>query len=214
MMKNEISKPSLKGPGRPSKSGYSHQTVRDKLVWCGTALLTEKGFNSTGIEEILRQVNVPKGSFYHYFKNKEAFGEAVIENYAAYFNNKLQKHLADDNYPALQRLQNFIEEIKQGMAKYDFQRGCLVGNMGQELGNSNDRFRDQLEAVFQSWQQQVSVCLQLAQNEGTLAKTANCDYLAEFFWIGWEGAVLRSKLTRNHQPLSIFSTQFFALLPN
>jgi len=210
MSKQETAKKS----GRPSKSGYSHNTVRDKLIWCGTALLTEKGFHSTGLEEILRQVNVPKGSFYHYFKNKEAFGEEVIDNYAAYFSRKLQKHLDNDAYPALQRLHNFIEENKQGMAKYNFQRGCLVGNLGQELGNSNDKFRTQIEAVFQSWQQQVSGCLRLAQQEGTLAKEANCDYLAEFFWIGWEGAVLRSKLTRNDQPLSIFSAQFFALLPH
>jgi len=225
MVKNTISKIAEKSSddlsakkvakkvGRPSKSGHSHQTVRDRLIWCGTALLTEKGFNSTGIEEILKQVNVPKGSFYHYFKNKEGFGEAVIDNYADYFSQKLDRHLSNDSLPALQRLQSFIQEIKQGMAKYQYQRGCLVGNMGQELANSNDKFRMQLEAVFQTWQQQVSNCLQLAQIEGTLANDANCDYLAEFFWIGWEGAVLRSKLTRNDQPLTIFSTQFFALLP-
>jgi len=99
-----------KRSGRPSKSGHSHQTVREKLIWCGTALLTEKGFNSTGIEEILKQVNVPKGSFYHYFKNKEGFGEAVINNYADYFSRKLEKHLGDESLPALLRLQNFIQK--------------------------------------------------------------------------------------------------------
>ena len=43
------------------------------LIWCGTELLTERGFQITGIEEILSRVGVPKGSFYHYFKSKQDF---------------------------------------------------------------------------------------------------------------------------------------------
>ena len=42
--------------------------TRKDLVWCGTELLTERGFQITGIEEVLKRVGVPKGSFYHYFK--------------------------------------------------------------------------------------------------------------------------------------------------
>jgi len=33
--------------------------------------LTEKGYSATGIEEVLRSVDVPKGSFYRYFPSKE-----------------------------------------------------------------------------------------------------------------------------------------------
>src|SRR5512141_1846407 len=46
------------------------------LVWCGTELLTERGFQVTGIDEVLKRVGVPKGSFYHFFANKHEFGEA------------------------------------------------------------------------------------------------------------------------------------------
>jgi TetR/AcrR family transcriptional repressor of nem operon len=34
--------------------------------------------------------------------------------------------------------------------------------------------------------------------------------LATFFWIGWEGAVLRAKLELSARPLDIFSEAFFA----
>ncbi|MCV6638081.1 TetR/AcrR family transcriptional regulator [Candidatus Albibeggiatoa sp. nov. NOAA] len=186
--------------------------TRETLVRVGTEILTEKGFSNTGIEEILKQVGVPKGSFYHYFKSKEAFGEAVIDNYAQYFSNKLDRLLTDQQHKPLQRLQNFIEEAKAGIQRYEFKRGCLVGNLGQELGAVNDNYRNLLESVFLTWQHKVATCLREAQTDGDLPSQADCEQLASFFWIGWEGAILRTKLVRNTQPLDLFATQFFNLI--
>lgn len=200
-------------PGRPASSGLDYENARDALIRCGTELLTEKGFNSTGIDQILKKVNVPKGSFYHYFKNKEAYGCAVIDSYSDYFVSKLRKHLVDAELPALQRLEAFMQDAMQGMERFDFKRGCLIGNMTQELANSNDNYRQQLESVFAIWRGLVADCLELAKQEETLAKEADTDQLAHFFWIGWEGAVMHSKLTQNTQPMSLFATQFFKLLP-
>ena len=36
-------------------------------------LLYEKGYNGVGIQEIVESANIPKGSFYAYFKNKEDY---------------------------------------------------------------------------------------------------------------------------------------------
>ena len=61
--------------GRPPKDlARPYTETRRELIQAGLALLTEKGYSSVGIDQILRSVNVPKGSFYHYFKSKEAFG--------------------------------------------------------------------------------------------------------------------------------------------
>ncbi len=38
----------------------------------------------------------------------------------------------------------------------------------------------------------------------------NAQQVAEFFWIGWEGAVLRAKLERRAAPLDVFTQFFFA----
>ncbi|WP_353572751.1 TetR/AcrR family transcriptional regulator [Candidatus Albibeggiatoa sp. nov. BB20] len=187
------------------------QNTRDILIRVGTEILTEKGFTNTGIEEILKRVNVPKGSFYHYFKSKEAFGEAVIEHYAAYFSDKLDRLLTDTQHKPLQRLRNFVEEAKAGMQRYDFKRGCLVGNLGQELGAVNDNYRHLLENVFLIWQEKVATCLREAQSRDELSAQADCEQLAAFFWIGWEGAILRAKLVRSTQPLELFAAQFFSL---
>lgn len=200
-------------PGRPPKICDSQFQTREALVRLGTEILTEKGFLSTGIDEVLKRAGVPKGSFYHYFASKEAFGHAVIDNYATYFARRLDRWLLDEEHSALQRLMNFVVDAKKGMARFDFRRGCLIGNMGQELGAGHEAFRIRLDEVLSDWQARVTNCLEAAKADGQLAPNADCPQLAAFFWIAWEGAVLRAKLVRSDAPLELFATHFFAGLP-
>jgi len=196
--------------GRPPKAEGARDATRERLVRRGIEVLTEKGFASTGIDEILRQVGVPKGSFYHYFASKDDFGTAVIDGYAAYFAAKLDRWLLDEARAPLDRLHDFIADAKDGLRRFDFRRGCLIGNMGQEMATVHDDFRVRLEAVFGDWQARVARCLEAARDAGDLAADTDCDRLANYFWIGWEGAILRAKLVRSTDPVDLFTETFFA----
>ncbi len=183
--------------------------TRNALVWCGTELLTERGFQITGIDEVLKRVGVPKGSFYHYFKSKDHFGHAVIDNYEAYYAKKMDRIFGDTTQSPLQRLVNFTVNAKNGMVKFDFKRGCLIGNLGQELAALDTQFRERLEGVLVSWEKRVADCLREAIDLGELAPGQDPQALSRFFWVGWEGAILRSKLMRSLEPIEQFTSIFF-----
>lgn len=183
--------------------------TRNALVWCGTELLTERGFQITGIDEVLKRVGVPKGSFYHYFKSKDHFGHAVIDNYEAYYAKKMDRIFGDSSQSPLQRLVNFTLNAKNGMVKFDFKRGCLIGNLGQELAALDTQFRERLEGVLVSWEKRVAECLSEAIDAGELAHGQDPQILSRFFWVGWEGAILRSKLMRSLEPIDQFTSIFF-----
>jgi TetR/AcrR family transcriptional repressor of nem operon len=183
--------------------------TRTALIRCGTEMCTEHGFEVTRIDEVLKRVGVPKGSFYHFFHTKRDFGEAVIDNYAQYFQRKLDRLLHDESRKPLQRLADFVDEAVRGMSRFQFQRGCLVGNLGQELGGLDDSFRCQLEAVLLKWQETTSECLRDAIAVGELAPDTDVEQLSAFFWIGWEGAILRAKLQRDPAPMTLFAEVFF-----
>ncbi len=199
--------------GRPPKVSRENQDTKAELIRSGLEHLTKNGFVSSGIDQILKKVGVPKGSFYHYFASKEAFGQAVLENYASYFANKLDVCLLDKSYPPLVRIGNFVEDAKTGMARHQFKRGCLVGNLGQEVDLLPESFRQQLIDIFSCWQHRIANCLKEAQLQGEIADIANCELLAEYFWIGWEGAVSRAKLVQNTEPLENYFNYFIAALP-
>lgn len=199
--------------GRPPRSGRTAADTREELLRAGMRLLTEQAYLSTGIDQILGEQGIPKGSFYHYFASKEAFGHAVIDRYGAYFARKLDRWLLDESAPPLQRLAHFMADAQAGMVRHDFRRGCLIGNLGQELGASHAAFRDHLEATLVDWQGRVARCLDAARAAGDLAAGADTARLARLFWIGWEGAVLRAKLVRASEPLDLFADHFLSTLP-
>jgi TetR/AcrR family transcriptional repressor of nem operon len=210
--KAQVRSPKDSGVRSRSERAIGRGDTKRALVWCGTELLTERGFQVTGIDEVLKRVGVPKGSFYHFFANKHEFGEAVIQNYVDYYARKMARIFDDEATSPLSRLRAFVEDAKRGMLKYGYRRGCLIGNLGQELASLDDSFREQLEAVLLSWERRVEVCLGQAIEAGELAPGSNAAAISRFFWIGWEGAVLRAKLTRNAEPLDQFASMFFAML--
>ncbi|NVK40736.1 MAG: TetR family transcriptional regulator C-terminal domain-containing protein [Oceanospirillaceae bacterium] len=199
--------------GRPPKTERGFEDTREALLRQGMVVLTEQVFSSTGLDSILKAVGVPKGSFYHYFPSKEAFGLAVLERYDAYFAAKLDYHLLDDRFTPLQRLRHFADDARAGMEKHGFRRGCLAGNLGQEVSVLPESFRERIGAVFTNWQRRVEALLEEARDNGTLTADADCAALAEYFWIGWEGAVMRARLTANDAPLELFVERFIAGLP-
>ncbi|MCB1960284.1 MAG: TetR/AcrR family transcriptional regulator [Rhodocyclaceae bacterium] len=208
---NDMTTP-VRRRGRPPKRFDDQFDTRQALVRCGMAVLTEKGFSATGIDSVLRQVGVPKGSFYHYFDSKEAFGREVIAAYADYFARKIDAALDDTSRPPLARLQAFVDDAAAGMARFDFRRGCLIGNLGQEMASLPEAYRAQLEAVFADWERRVARCLAAAQAAGEIGAGVDCARMAAFFWTGWEGAVLRAKLVRAATPLHLFADEFIKAL--
>lgn len=187
--------------------------TRALLVRTGTALLTERSFAAVGIEDVLAHCGVARGSFYHFFPSKEAFGEAVIDNYGAYFDRKLKRLLADDSVAPLARLEAYVDEASRGIERFGFTRGCLIGALSQELGAHSAAFRPKLEAVFANWRSHVAACLRDAIAAGEVAKSLDAEQAAEFFWYGWEGALMRTKLERSAEPLRRFGRHFVNSLP-
>lgn len=194
--------------GRPPKNHDSGIDVRELLIRSGIEMFTEKGYMTSDINGILKTVGIPKGSFYYYFKSKEQFGLEIMRHYDSYFSHLLDKYLSDPASPPLTRLVRFYQSAKSGMEKYDWQRGCLVGNLGQEVTNLPDGYGGVLNTIISGWQKKVEVCLLQAQALNDISASVDCRLMAVFFWMGWEGAVMQAKLARNGEPLDIFITIF------
>ncbi|VTM12381.1 putative regulatory protein TetR [Klebsiella pneumoniae] len=118
--------------GRPPKVDRQFDDTRQALIRSGLEVLTETGYLAAGIDAVIKNIAVPKGSFYHCFKSKEAFGLAVLAAYGDFFAHKLDKFLLNDAVPPLERMAAFVRHAGQGMEKFQFRRGCLVVNLLQE----------------------------------------------------------------------------------
>lgn len=200
--------------GRPKKQTTDALDTREALMRAGMLMLTESGFIRSGIDPILKSVGVPKGSFYHYFSSKEAFGLAVLARYRRYFEAKLDGFLLDEAFSPLERLQRFAQDAQDGIVRHEFRRGCLVGNLEQESSLLSEAFREQLQATYQTWQSRVATCLLESQKQGEIDLQDSIEETSQAFWIGWEGAVHRSRLVKSTQPLRLFINFFIQAIQN
>lgn len=186
-----------------------HDT-RNRLVRRGVELLTEFSLGSTGLDGLLRSSGVTKGSFYHFFGSKQAFALEVIDWYDAYFQARFERILGDSSVAPLQRLRQWVDSSRRGMARHGFRRGCLVGNLSQEIGPHDALLAERLLQVLESWQARVQVVLEEAKRQGEVPASADTRRLARVFWIGWQGAILCAKLERSGKPLDEFGDFFIA----
>lgn len=194
---------------RSSICAMEKKDTRAEIIAAGTAMISLHGYNATGIDAVLRQVGVPKGSFYHYFGSKEEFGLAVIEHFAERYSQKLDALLRDDQVTPLNRIRNYLEGGLARLEQNQCSKGCLIGNLGQELADQNERFRARLDAIFGDWKERFAACLAEAQRTGELRAEVDAGVLAGFVLSGWEGAILRAKVMKSAQPLRDFIATLF-----
>ncbi|MBK4997947.1 TetR family transcriptional regulator [Pseudomonas sp. S31] len=184
---------------------------RAELIRIGVAILTEKGFYNTPLDEIVKAAGVPKGSFYYYFKSKDIYTLEVIQTYSDYFIRKLEKYLLNQEQTPLDRIRSWTDAAGESLAKYDFKRGCLVGNLGQELAALDENYRIVLRDVLDSWCRKIQDCLDEAKSIGEISPDADTAALSKFFWNAWEGAVLYAKLDKSRAALDLARDAFLSL---
>ena len=183
--------------------------TKTEIVKAGMSIISRQGFNSTGIEAILKKANVPKGSFYHYFSSKKEFGLNVLDRFATGIDRIFASFLEDHSLPPVARLQNCIGSLAARFEDNNCSIGCLVANLGQELADQDEEFRQKLAKIFQTWTSHFEKCLCEAQERGEIPGTVSPRHTAEFFLSGFEGALLVSKVKKSSSPLRNFITIFF-----
>ena len=178
----------------------THPT-KQRLLDAGLPMLLEHGYNDLGIQALLAATGTPKGSFYHHFRDKEAFALEVIDQYMQQVHAGLDACLGDTGRAPLQRVRGFFELVQQGYKKEGYM-GCLLGGLGQELSGVSDVFRQKIEECFSEIAARIAVCLGQARKRGDIPVDSNPKRMASLLVDCWEGAALRSRLRGNAASLT------------
>jgi TetR/AcrR family transcriptional repressor of nem operon len=187
-------------------------STRNRILEHAAQIIHKKGFNNTGIQEILESAGVPKGSFYFYFKSKEDLGLALIDYYAEGVASRWQTILGDPEIRYLKRLERFFEETRIRYEQDEWKSGCPIGNLTQEMGMLNEAFQTKLKKVFSGMKNAIRTCLAQAQLERDISPALDPDATADFILNSWEGALLRVKAEGHTGPLVLFQKMVFDLV--
>ncbi len=178
-----------------------YQDTREHLLNVGERVMRGQGFAATGLTEILKEAEVPKGSFYHYFKSKEAFGVALLERYFARYLEELDAFLGHTGAPD-ERLLAYFRQWIDRMQAVGCTQGCFAVKLSAEVSDLSEDMRLALVAGREAVVRRLAVALrQIQELQGEKRDAADIEVGAESLYALWCGADLAAKVQRGDTPL-------------
>ncbi|HVT43692.1 MAG TPA: TetR family transcriptional regulator C-terminal domain-containing protein [Thermoanaerobaculia bacterium] len=185
----------------------AHRT-KERLLDAGLGMLLKHGYNDLGIQALLAATGIPKGSFYHHFRDKEDFALQVIDQYMRQVHAGLDVCLCDEARRPLDRVRWFFELTEQKYREEGY-LGCLIGGLGQELSGVSEIFRGRIESCLSEIGERISQCLEEARASGDIPADSDTRRMASLLVDCWEGAALRSRLRGDAAPLTAMLDFYF-----
>ena len=175
-------------------------TTKQLILEAGARLVHEKGFNNTGLQDILSSAGVPKGSFYFYFDSKESLGLALVDYYTGIVNDVFAKCLGDPGVEPLERLEGLFAFFEKHYARTGFRLGCPIGNLSLEMSDISERFREKLNASIDLLVSHMERCLSDARDQGSIPADIDTADAARFIFHAIEGALMHMKAAKSPEP--------------
>jgi TetR/AcrR family transcriptional repressor of nem operon len=176
----------------------------DNILEIGTDIILKNGYNNVGLNKILKTANIPKGSFYYYFKSKEDFGIQVIKFYSENSLIFLNGYLTDASKEPKERIISFFEDMQKVYVDKEFKEGCLLGNSSLELSDMSEAFSNSVANELNKWQDCFELCIKEGQDANTIKKEESAKDMSDFILTTWEGSLLRMKSSKNTDSIATF----------
>lgn len=171
--------------------------VRENILATGQRIMAGKGFSAVGLNEILTSAGVPKGSFYHYFGSKDAFGEAMLDSYFDDYLAQMDATLGQPGLSMAQRLLNYWTAWRATQSFFDCQGKCLAVKLAAEVADLSEAMRLALKRGTSGIVERLARAIEAGAAEGSLTIDGNADEVALSLYQLWLGASVMVKIERD-----------------
>lgn len=176
-----------------------------KLIQTCLTLMSARGYESTGVQEILNQAGVSKSNFYYHYPSKEALFLDTLERYIQNFICvALQETLLNKALSPKERMTVFCHHVYDTMASQNCQVGCPFVNLATETSDFFPAFREKLSLFFSKLKAIFVACIAEGIALGEFRTTLNPEQAGQLFLSSFHGSLIFAKTTR--QPESIKQT--------
>ncbi|HHX8695689.1 TPA: TetR/AcrR family transcriptional regulator [Vibrio diabolicus] len=187
--------------------------TRQHILDVGYQLIVNRGFTSVGLSELLKKAAVPKGSFYHYFKSKEQFGEAMIQDYFTKYFERLNARFTNTDLNGYQRLMSYFEEMVKVEDDVCNANKCLLVKLSAEVSDLSEPMRLALRQGADKTIQAMADCIDVGIQDGSIPNGDSALLARQIYYL-WNGASLLNKLYQDQAALTQSLTYTQHLLQN
>lgn len=198
----------------PSETAASAGT-RDRLVEAARELFWTRGYEATGMADILRLAGVNSGSLYYFFKTKEALLVAVLEKYVEMLQPFVIGPAEAAEPDPIGRIFALLRHYRELLVLTEFRQGCPIGNLALEMSERSEPVRERVAENFTQWRRAVEGWLNDAG--ANLPPDLDRSELAIFILTVMEGGIMQSRAHRSIAPydasVSVLRDYFNRLTP-
>ncbi|NDR56649.1 TetR/AcrR family transcriptional regulator [Aliiruegeria sabulilitoris] len=175
--------------------------TRSHILEVGRSLTARQGYVGVGLSELLKAADVPKGSFYHYFRSKEDYGCALLEDFVAQYQQSLADTLGNKELPARNRFLGYFEGWLEKQIGPSLQDRCLVVKLSAEVAELSPDMSRILQEGVNSILSSLTETLEQGISDGSIAPLDDPHSLAQSIYYQWLGASLVAGLSHDDAPL-------------
>ena len=184
---------------------------KDVLIETASRLFKVRGYCGVGLNDIIEESGIPKGSLYYYFpEGKEQLAIAAIENTKKLVMEDIKQVF--DNTPNLatgnliEALQAYVYELSKVFGDGGDPIGSPIGTIAGEKHSTSEPIRLACEATFKDWQ---SLYTEKFVEAGYPEQKATS--LATVFHALTEGGILLALTMKSGKPLETIAEQIPSL---
>jgi AcrR family transcriptional regulator len=174
------------------------QNTRDKLVEAARQLFLVKGYEATGVAEILREAGVNSGSLYYFFKTKEDLLLAVLDLYVEMLYPAVMDPVFSQVGDPIERVFSVLQGYRQMLIITSCRQGCPIGNLALEMSEKSEAAREKIALNFRNWRKAIEGCLRDAADR--FPPGADFEGMSVFILTVMEGAVMQARAHRSLEP--------------
>lgn len=195
-MSSETEKPA---DGSTAASGAAKRaSTREKLIETARQLFLAKGYEATGVAEILREAGVNSGSLYYFFKTKEDLLVAVLDQYVELLYPYVMDPVFGRTDDPIERVFGVLEGYKMMLEMTECRQGCPIGNLALEMSEKSEAVRSRIALNFENWRKAIRGCLDDAKE--LFVDDVDTDKLSTLILTAMEGGVMQARAHRSLKP--------------
>ncbi|MFF3940586.1 TetR/AcrR family transcriptional regulator [Streptomyces phaeofaciens] len=195
----------------PATTARSADTRRN-ILDAAQRIMAHKGYSAVGLNEVLAEAGVPKGSFYHYFASKDAFGEALLKSYFDEYLADMDRVLAQPGQSAAERLMAYWQLWRETQSFDECQGKCLAVKLGAEVSDLSEPMRLALKEGTGAIIDRLERTITSGLADGSIAIDGEARETAQVLYDMWLGASVMAKIHRSLGPLEATTAMTSRLL--
>ncbi|TGL49782.1 TetR family transcriptional regulator [Leptospira meyeri] len=172
--------------------------TKQKMIEIMSGLLEESGYEATGLTELGKETNTPKGSLYFHFPGgKDELTSLALLHSGDQLNLFFQSVLSETESP-IQAIKQVFHALEERIVSSNYKKGCPIAITAMETAKSNISVSETCKQIYSLWLKTFETYLVGKGYTPRIAKNLSLSLLSL-----WEGALLLAKLQKSPEPLRV-----------